>query len=301
MTHQLLRQTCGFCIATFVFFWESNIIFAAAGLFSLWLAACVFPLLMARAMLHNSERVENFTGVIGKEDIVGDEDAEISLAAAEKARNKFSIEPKVVKVRIKFAVAKQKKRYRRWRLQRQQKRNLRESLKTNDNDPLLLQAIKAKRLEAAEATISRGARVNSIQDGHRQIDHACKVGAVEIVRLLISKKARYWDLFPATGVGRRRDEWSPLHHAVAGGHLDCVTLLLEQKRIDANIQSSMRGVTPLHIGVEVGQTACVKVRPATPPALSSAHSVAIVARHCWRTTASTSSKSVKTESARMSC
>ena len=138
----------------------------------------------------------------------------------------------------------------------------------------LLTALTFGHLDAARALVRRGARVHSVteaaglgllddvrtrlpvadaEDRHRALPMAAQLGQVDVVRVLLDAGEDPDRYNPP----RAHSHSTPLHQAVAGGHLDVVRLLVERgARLD--IRDTLFEGTPLGWADYLGQEAIAR-------------------------------------------
>ena len=107
----------------------------------------------------------------------------------------------------------------------------------------LINAVQQGSLKLVNLLLKYGANTAfRLPRGQTILHFACSSGNAEIIKALIDKNAgtNAWDI----------DGKTPFHCAIISGKIEALKVLKENK---ANIQSPLKGLSPLHLAIECGQ------------------------------------------------
>ena len=158
----------------------------------------------------------------------------------------------------------------------------------HDNFTPLIHSIIHRNLRCADQLLSKGARINpATETDHVPLNLACQYGAVDIVKLLLDRRANILadaeGLYPQHLVARKgvtpdillmlqeygadldqRDklyQWTPLFHAASEGFVDCVKVLLDHNA-DPTILDE-KGLSATYYATWEGHLECMRLLGST--------------------------------------
>jgi len=126
------------------------------------------------------------------------------------------------------------------------------TLRSNNDAPLLVSAVRDGDVEAVRSLLRQGADANAAEgDGFSTLHWAAKSGAPEIAKVLLDAGA-------TVDVKTRNGAYTPLHEASKAGNASVARVLLEAGA-DSVARTTTGDVTPLHFAAISGSAAAVEV------------------------------------------